>query len=120
MVFILEIIWLKNKGWAYVKNLDEYTDAGTHWIASYCKRNEINYFDSFGGEHVPVEVKEFIPNKIIIANIFRVQANNSIMCGYFCIGFIYFMLAGKKTDWFYKFFFSSKKKKKWQHNFELF
>ena len=35
----------------------------------------------------------------IISNIFRVQANNSIMCGYFCIGFIDFMLAGKKlTD----------------------
>ena len=40
-----------------------------------------------------------IGNKNIIANIFRVQANNSIMRGYFCIGFIGFMLAGKKlTD----------------------
>ena len=38
-------------------------------------------------------------NKNIIANIFRVQANSSVMCGYFCIGFIDFMLAGKKlTD----------------------
>ena len=33
-------------------------------------------------------------------NIFRVQANDSVMCGYFCIGFIDFMLAGKKlTDY---------------------
>ena len=33
------------------------------------------------------------------ANIFRVQANNSVMSGYVCIGFIDFMLAGKKlTD----------------------
>ena len=39
-------------------------------------------------------------NKNIIANIFRVQANDSVMCGYFCIGFIDFMLAGKKlTDY---------------------
>ena len=29
-------------------------------------------------------------------NIFQVQANDSVMCGYFCIGFIDFMLAGKK------------------------
>ena len=45
---------------------------------------------------VPEEIKKFIGNKNIIANIFRVQANNSVLCGYFCIGFIDFMLAGKK------------------------
>ena len=80
-------------------NLDEYAEVGTHWIASFCKRSEIIYFDSFGVKHVPKEVKEFIRNKNIKANIFRVQANNLIMCGYFCIGFIDFMLPGKKlTD----------------------
>ena len=89
----------KIKDGAYVINLDEYADVGTHWIALFCNRNEIVYFDSFGVEHVPEEIKEFIGNKNIIANIFRVQANNSIMCGYFCVGFIDFMLAGKKlTD----------------------
>ena len=62
----------------------------------YFVTSEIVYFDSFGVEHVPEEIKEFVGNKNIIANIFRVQANNSIMCGYFCIGFIDFMLAGKK------------------------
>ena len=57
------------------------------------------YFDSFGVEHVPEETKKSIWNRNIIDNIFRVQANNSIMSGYFCIGFIDFMLAGKKlTD----------------------
>ena len=81
---------------AYVINLDEYADIGTHWIALFCNRNEIVYFDSFDVEHVPEEIKEFIGNKNTKANIFRVQANNSVMCGYFYIGFIYFMLAGKK------------------------
>ena len=57
------------------------------------------YFDNFGVEHVPKEIKEFIGNKNIEANIFRVQASNSVMCGYFWIEFIDFMLAGKKlTD----------------------
>ena len=90
----------KIKDGAYVINLDEYADVGTHWIALFCNGNEIVYFDSFGVEHVPEEIKEFIGNKNIKANIFRVQANNSVMCGYFCIGLIDFMLAGKKlTDY---------------------
>ena len=89
----------KIKDGAYVTNLDEYADVGTHWIALFCNRNEIVYFDSFSVEHVPEEIKEFVGSKNIIANIFRVQANNSVMCGHFCIGLIDFMLAGKKrTD----------------------
>ena len=89
----------KIKDGAYVINLDEYADVGTHWIALFCNRNEIVYFDSFGVEHVPKEIKEFIGNKNIKTNISRVQANDSVMCGLFCIGFIDFMLADKKlTD----------------------
>ena len=71
----------KIKGGAYVINLDEYADVGTHWIALFCNRNEIVYFDSFGVEHVPEEIKEFVENKNIKANIFRVKANDSIICG---------------------------------------
>ena len=64
-----------------------------------CNRNEIVYFDSFGVEYVPKEIKGFIGNKNIKASIFRLQENDSVMCGYFCIGFIDFMLVGKKlTD----------------------
>ena len=101
MLFFQEMIYLiKIKDEAYVINLDEYADVGTYWIALFCNRNEIVYFDSFGVEHIPEEIKEFIGNKNIKANIFRVQANDSVMCGYFCIGFIDSMLAGKKlTDY---------------------
>ena len=80
--------------------LDEYEDTGTQWIALFCNRNEIVYFDSFGVEDIPEENKEFIRNKNI-ASISRVQANNSVMYAYFCIEFIDFMPVGKKTDWFY-------------------
>ena len=101
MVFFEEIIYLKkSKDGSYIINLDEYADVGTHWIALFSKKNEIVYFDSFGVEHILEEIKEFIRNKNIKANIFRIQDNNSVMCGYFCIGFIDFMLAGKKlTDY---------------------
>ena len=95
----------KIKDGAYVINLDEYADVGTHWIALFCNRNDIVYFDSFGVENGLEEIKEFVRNKNIKANVFQVQVNNSIMCGYFCIGFTDFMLAGKKlTD--FKIIFS--------------
>ena len=94
----------KKKDGAFVINLDEYADVGTHWIALLCSISEIVYFDSFGVKHVPEEIKEFIGNKNIIANIFQVQANNSVMCGYFCIRFIDFMLAGKKLTVFTSMF----------------
>ena len=88
----------------YVINLDEYADTGTHWIALFYNKNKIVYFDSFGVEHIPEEIKEFIGNENIKANIFRVQANDSLMCGYFCIGFIDFMLSDKKlTDFTHLF-----------------
>ena len=86
----------KIKDEAYVINLDEYADVETHWIALFCNRNKIVYFESFGVEHVPEEIKKFFENKNIKANIFQVKANDSVTCGYFCIGFIDFMLVGKK------------------------
>ena len=62
--------------------------------------NYVSCFDSFGAEHIPKEIKIFINNKNIKTNIFRIQAYDSVMCGYFCIGFIDFILAGKKlTDY---------------------
>ena len=82
-IFSRNNLSLKIKDGAYVISLDEYADVGTHWIALFCNRNEIVYFDSFGVEHVPEEIKTFVGNKNIIANIFRVQANDSVMCGYF-------------------------------------
>ena len=56
MVFFQEIIYLKKRDGAYVINLDEYADAGTHWIALFCNRNEIVYFNSFGVEHIPEQI----------------------------------------------------------------
>ena len=53
------------------------------------------YFDIFVVEHTQKEIKKFIGNKNIIANIYRIEAYNSAMCGYFCIWFIDFMLKGK-------------------------
>ena len=73
-------------------------------MASYVNNKGVTYFDSFGVEHILKEIMKIISNKQsysaktrnknIITNIYRIQAHDSIMCGYFCIGFINFMFDG--------------------------
>ena len=69
-------------------------------------------FDSFGFEHIPKEIKIFFNNKNIIANIFRIQAYDSVMCGYFSIGFINFMFKGNSLTDFANLFSPDNFKKK--------
>ena len=97
---------------AYVINLDEYENTGTHWVSLFVKPKYTVCFESFGVEHIPKEINKFIRSKELRAkaqgsavghavlneiksNIFRIQAYDSIMCGYFCIEFINYMLKGK-------------------------
>ena len=70
----------------------------------YVHNNYAIYFNSLGVEHIPKEIREFIDNKNIKTNIFRIQANDSIMCGYFCIGFVDFILKGKTLTEFTNLF----------------
>ena len=81
------------------------TDIGTHWAALYVQNN-VTSFDSFGVEHIPKKIKTFISNKNIKTNIFRIQAYDSIMCGYFCTEFIDSTLAGKTLTEFTNLFFA--------------
>ena len=85
----------KIKKGAYVINLVEYENTGTHWVSLFVKANKVIYFDSFGIEHIPKEINKFINNNNIESDIFRIQAYDSIMCRYFCIQFINYMLKGK-------------------------
>ena len=68
---------------------------GTHSVSLFIDRNTSVYFDSFGIEYIPQEVLKKIKDKSITHNIFRIQGNESIMCGFYCIVFIEYMLAGK-------------------------
>ena len=100
----------KIKDGAYVINLDEHCDIGTHWIALFVNAKNITYFDSFGIEHIPKEIKKFINNKIIMANIFRIQAYDSVMCGSFCTVFTDFMFITDFTNLFSSNNFKKKNK----------
>ena len=93
-----------------VINLHEYSDIETHWVALYVSNN-VTYFDSFGVEHLAKEIKTFISNKNIKINIFRIQEYDSIMCGYFCLRFINFMLTEKTLTDFTNLFSPSNFKK---------
>ena len=71
-------IFSKIKEGIHIINLDEYESIGTH----------ATYFDSFGVEHIPKEIRKFIGNENITTDIYRIQAYDSIMCEYLCIVFI--------------------------------
>ena len=94
----------KIKDGAYVTNRDEYSEIGTYWISLYVNKKTVTYFDSFEIEHIPKEIKNFTNNENIIANTYRVQNYDSIMCGYFCIGFIDYMFQGKSLTDYINFF----------------
>ena len=72
---------------------------GTLWIALYVNDISVSYFGSFDVEHIPEEIKKFIDKKNIKINISRIQAYDSITCGYFCTGFTDYMfkVAGAKA-----------------------
>ena len=71
----------------------------------YVNTKNVRYFDTSGVEHIPKEIKKLIANK---NNVYRIQAYHAIICGYFCIGFIDFMVKGQ-TLLEYKSLFSPNK-----------
>ena len=78
--------------------------------------NNVTYFDSFGVEHIPNEIEKVKGNKNIITNIYRIQRCDLIMCGYFCIGFIDFILKGKSLPDFPNLFSS----KEYENNDKIY
>ena len=118
----------KIKKGAYVINLHEYENTGTHWVALFVKPKYAVYFDSLGIEHILKKNNKFIRSKELCravnndttkssslkrikSNIFRIQAYDSIMCGYFCIEFINYMLKGKTLLDYTNLFFPNDFKK---------
>ena len=77
----------------------------------YILNNNVTYFDSFGVKHLPKEIEKFISWFAIKSIIYRIQAYDSVMCGYFCIGFIDFMLKGKSLTDFTNVFLPNSFKK---------
>ena len=106
---IFNVVYSRNnlsdtKYGVYVINLDEYESIETHWIALYV--NAEKYVNSFAVEHILKEMRKIIGNENIVTNIYRIQACDSVMCGYFCIKLTDFMLKGKSLTEYTNFMFS--------------
>ena len=65
---------------AHVINLDEYENAGTHWIALFIKTNEFIYFDSFSIEHIPKEINKFIGSNKKLKQIYLEYKHTIQLC----------------------------------------
>ena len=76
-------------------NLDDKKSKRTHWVSLFIDRNAAVYFDSFVVQYIPQEVLNKITDKSITQNIFRIQGNACIICGFYCVAFIESMFSGK-------------------------
>ena len=81
----------KIKDGAYVVNLDEYSDTGTHWVALSVNINNVTYFDSFGVEHIPKEIKAFIKNKNVKTNIFTILVLKTSLIFIYLFLYLYYI-----------------------------
>ena len=105
MAFFQEI-----KDGAYVINIDDKNSKGIHWVSLFIDKKTAVYFDSFRMESILLEVLNKIRDTSITYSLFRVQDNESIVCGFYCIAFIEYMLPGKTLldytnllCWYYEF-----------------
>ena len=57
-----------------------------------CQQKYSYVLDSFGIEYIPQEVLNEIKDKLITHKLFRIQDNESIICRFYCIAFIEYML----------------------------
>ena len=80
---------------SYVINIDDKQSKGTHWVLLFIDRNTGVHFDAFGTEFIPQEVLNKIKDKSITHDIFRMKSADSIICGFYCIAFIEYMVARK-------------------------
>ena len=80
---------------ANVINLNDKQSKSTPWVSLVIDRSTALYFDSFRIEYIPQELLNKIKDKSITRNILRIQFQDSIICRFYCIAFIEYMIAGK-------------------------
>ena len=96
--------WLEN--YTITRNF-EYKDGvhivlwHKHWIALYIKDNVVDFFDSFG--RPPIHFMLRFKGKHVIVHSKRLQHDESNVCGYYCLAFIYMKLKGNLSQFFQMF-----------------
>ena len=64
-------------------------------MSLFIDKNTAVFFDSFEVKYIPEEVLSKMKDKVIAHNIFRIRDDDSIICGFYCIAFIGYILVGK-------------------------
>ena len=108
------------KDGTYVINFNDKNSKGTLWVWLFIDRNTAVYFHSFGNECIPQEVLTKVKDKSITHNKFRMQDNESIICGFYCIAFIECMLAGEILLGYTNLFLPNDYKKNYKIIYEYF
>ena len=80
-------------------------------MSLFIDKNTTVFFDSFGVKYIPEEVLSKMKDKVIAHNIFRIRDDDSIICGFYCIAFIGYILVGKMLLDDTKLFFRNDNKK---------
>ena len=80
-------------------------------MSLFIDKNTAVFFDSFGVKYIPEEVLSKMKDKVIAHNIFRIRDDDSIICGFYCIAFIGYILVGKMLLDDTKLFFRNGNKK---------
>ena len=75
--------------------IDDKKSRGTHRVTLFIDRNTTGYFDSFEIEYILQNALSKVKDKSVIKKLFRIQDNDSIMGGFYCIAFIEYILVGK-------------------------
>ena len=85
------------KDGAHVTNLDDEKSKVTQWFSLFSDINTAVFVDFFEAEYTPQKAlnKIRLIRKLITLNIFRIQDNNSVICGFYCIAFIEYMVVGQ-------------------------
>ena len=80
-------------------------------MSLFIDKNTAVFFDSFGVKYIPEEVLSKMKDKVIAHNIFRIRDDDSIICEFYCIAFIGYILVGKMLLDDTKLFFRNDNKK---------
>ena len=89
----------KPRDGAYIVNLNDQGQAGSHWVAFFIRAKHCVYFDSFGIICPPAVSQFLMQSKIkTIYNVTDIQNLADSHCGYYCVAFCYFMSVHKTPN----------------------
>lgn len=78
----------------YILNLENHNQAGSHWVALIKRKKEIFYFDSYGMPPPDTVINKLqYPESHVFFNDTQIQNIKSILCGYYCLLFLFHMKA---------------------------